>query len=199
MMAIMSALANIRHETFAQLIAQAPKRGLSNAECYRQAGYRVAAGPACDVSASRLLSSDKVQARIAELIEPTVRKTRATVDSLASQFDRVFDGALGAEQFGAAGNAAGLKARLLGFMKEKIEIGAPGDFASCETIEQIVDKLLDQQSPADALLLLDQFRDLIEQRAANLADIVDAPLVPQASNEAAKAIELFRPARKSRR
>ena len=164
----------MRHEAFAQLIAQAPKRGMSNAQCYREAGYRVDAGPACDVAASRLLSSDKVRARIDELIAPTIKRTRATVDTLAEQFDRVFSGALNAEQFGAAGNAAGLKARLLGFMRTQIEIGAPGEFGGCQTTEEVVAALLSDQTPAEALASLDILRIEIEAYAANNATLIPA-------------------------
>jgi hypothetical protein len=183
------ALRNPKHEQFAQLIVQAPKRGLSNAECYRQAGYRVAAGPACDVSASRLLSSDKVQARIRELVEPTVKKTRATVDTLAEQFDRVFDGALKAEQFGAAGNAAGLKARLLGFMRTQIEIGSPGAFDGLETTEAVVAALLSDMTASEALQQLDTLRELIEHHAA----VVVAAKPPRApGSEANQALAYLR-------
>jgi hypothetical protein len=59
--------------------------------------------------------------------------------AFSEQLDRVFDGALNAEQFGAAGNAAGLKARLLGFMREKIEIGGAGEFDKCQTPDECVD------------------------------------------------------------
>jgi hypothetical protein len=37
-----------------------------------------------------------------ELSEGAARKTRATVDTLAAQFDAVFDGAMASEQFGPA-------------------------------------------------------------------------------------------------
>jgi hypothetical protein len=59
--------------------------------------------------------------------------------AFSEQLDRVFDGALNAEQFGAAGNAAGLKARLLGFMREKSEIGGAGEFDKCQTPDECVD------------------------------------------------------------
>src|ERR1700684_753889 len=115
----MPVLRNPRHELFAQLIVQAPKSGMSNTQCYREAGYR-AEGNAAEVCACQLLSHPKVQARIAELTAPAVKKARATVDTLAQQFDAVFDGAMGATQFGAAGSAAAAKAKLFGFMRDKL-------------------------------------------------------------------------------
>jgi hypothetical protein len=170
----MPALKNVRYEKFCQHIATSPKTGWPQGRCYTEAGFKTADRSA-DSCAARMLTRANIQARIAELVEPTVRKTRATVDSLASQFDRVFDGALSAEQFGAAGNAAGLKAKLLGFMREKIEIGSPSDFAACDTVEQVLDKMLGEQSPAEALMQLDELRGLLEQRAANQATVIDAP------------------------
>ena len=117
----MPTLEDVRHERFCQLIATSTKTKMSQGRCYEQAGFRTDARSA-DACAARLLTRANVKARIAELIEPTVKKTRTTVDTLTEQFDRVFDGALAAEQFGAAGNAAGLKAKLLGFMKEQITV-----------------------------------------------------------------------------
>jgi hypothetical protein len=170
----MPTLRNPRHELFAQNIAQAPKRGMSNAQCYREAGYQVGAGPACDVAASRLLSSDKVRARIDELIAPTIKRTRTTLDSLAEQFDRVFDGAVSAEQYGAASNAAGLKAKLLGFMRTQIEIGAPGEFGGCQTTEDVMQVLMTGESAGSILESLAALRELVEAYAANNAALIPA-------------------------
>jgi hypothetical protein len=194
----MPALKNAKHEAFANLIAQAPKRGLSNAQCYREAGYRVAAGPACDAAASRLLSSDKVQARIAELVQPTVRKTRATVDTLAQQFDAVFDGAMGSAQFGAAGSAATAKAKLLGFMREKIEVGGVGDFDGMTTVEQVVDRLIVDfgDHPHDMVRLMREMLELAEERISNMAKTI-TPSKPR-SSEAKQALAISRPGKRHR-
>jgi hypothetical protein len=196
------ALRNLKHEAFAQLIAQAPKHGMSNAHCYREAGYRVDAGPACDVAASRLLSSDKVRARIDELIRPTIRRTRATVDTLAEQLDHVFAGATGDRQWGAAGSAAALKAKLLGFMRERLEVGAVGAFDECRTTEEVIAKLLtEHESPAAALAELDELRQMIEAYAANHAAPVEAgPSVRPRSlgDETEMSLALLRPKHRRR-
>jgi hypothetical protein len=187
----------LRHEAFAQLIAQAPKRGMSNAQCYREAGYRVVPGPACDVAASRLLSSDKVKARIDELIAPTVKKTRTTVDTLAEQLDQVFAGATGDRQWGAAGSAAALKAKLLGFMREKIEIGSAGQFDACETVQDAVRLLLEQEPAAELLPMIDQLREEIVRAAADRAQVIEvvAPARPVPGGETERSLQLFRPKR----
>src|ERR1700741_3746767 len=130
----MGTLRNPRHELFCQYIATSPKTGWPQGRCYTEAGFKTADRSA-DACAARLLTEANIQNRIAELLAPTVKKTRATVDSLAAQFDAVFEGAMGNAQFGAAGSAASAKAKLLGFMREQIEIGGPGEFARCETAE----------------------------------------------------------------
>jgi len=168
-LAAMAPLKNQRHELFANLIVQAPKSGMSNTACYRASGY-TAEGNAAEVAASRLLSSDKVRLRIGELTAPVVKKTRATVETLAAQLDEVFAGASGDRQWGAAGSAAALKAKLLGFMRDKLEVGGPGSFDECQTVEQVADRMIeDAGSAAAALEQIDYMRQLVEQRAAGAA------------------------------
>ena len=169
----MPTLRNLKHEQFCQNIATSPKTGWPQGRCYVEAGFKTADRSA-DACAARLLTRANIQTRITELVEPTVRKTRTTVDTLAEQFDRVFSGALDAEQFGAAGNAAGLKARLLGFMRTQIEVGSPGSFDGCSTTEEVVAALLADQTPAEALAGLDVLRGEIEAYAADHADIISA-------------------------
>ncbi|MET4384358.1 hypothetical protein ABIB73_000093 [Bradyrhizobium sp. F1.4.3] len=165
----MAQLRNQRHELFANLIVQAPKSGMSNTACYLACGYN-AEGNAAEVAASRLLSSDKIRQRIAELTAPIVKKTRTTVDTLAAQLDEVFAGAAVDKQWGAAGSAAALKAKLLGFMRDKLEVGAPGSFDDLHTVEEVADRMIeDSSSPAAVLEVLDAMRRLVEQRAAGAA------------------------------
>jgi hypothetical protein len=134
-----------------------------------------------------------MQARIAELLRPTVRKTRATVDSLSEQFDAVFDGAMGSAQFGAAGSAAAAKAKLLGFMRERLEVGAPGEFTNCSTPEHVVDALLlDCRDPHEIADMIERMAVMCRDRVANMAQPVKAEVTPKV-DEAAAAIEMFRP------
>jgi hypothetical protein len=191
----MPALKNVKHELFAQRIATSPKTGLSQGQCYEAAGFKTN-GRSADACAARLLTVANVQARIAELIEPTVRKTRATVDSLATQFDAVFDGAMGSAQFGAAGSAAAAKAKLLGFMREKIEVGSPGEFAAMNTVEQVVDAmLLLFDDPREALDGMRKLVEMAEERVANMATPFDAKSRARPS-EADRSLALLRPGRR---
>jgi hypothetical protein len=148
----MPALRNQKHENFAQLTVRGAAQGLSQAQIYQMAGYG-AEGHAAAMAASRLMKKDDVRARIAELTAPAERKTRTTVDTLAAQLDAVFDGASGDRQWGAAGSAAALKAKLLGFMREKIEVGGVGAFAP-STVDEVMESVGRELGPeAQAVFL----------------------------------------------
>jgi hypothetical protein len=195
----MPALHNQKHENFCLLTVRGAAQGLSQAQIYQKAGYicgeRVAAA-----NASRLLKSANIRARIAELTAPAERKTRTTVDTLAEQFDRVFAGAVEAEQFGAAGNAAGLKAKLFGFMREKIELGGAGAFDQVYDIAGVVRVMLQDQTPAEALELLEILRAEIERYAADHAGVVaPAESARYRPDEAALALSYLRPKQRLRR
>jgi hypothetical protein len=194
----MPALKNVRNDQFCQHIATSPKTGMSQGQCYEAAGYKTN-GNSAEACASRLLSDAKVQARIAELGAPTVRKTRATIDSLASQFDAVFDGAMGSAQFGAAGAAAAAKSKLLGFMRDRLEVGGVGAFDQCETVPQLVEALLADQTPTEALETLDALREQIELHALTHAVTVIAAPDRTRINESALSLAVFRKPRKNGR
>jgi len=165
----MPVLTNPRHEAFCQQIIEGARYGRTQAQAYSRAGFR-ADGHSAAMAASRLMKKDDIRGRIAELTAPVVRKTRATVDTLAEQFDVVFDGAVGDAHWGAAGSAAGLKAKLLGFMREKIEIGGPGMFDPCETREQVADRMLDECGSLEAALAgFDELRASLIDAAARRA------------------------------
>jgi len=123
-----------------------------------------------------------------------------TVESLLGELDHVLAGAVDDRQFGAARAAIDSKARLKGLFIDKLEVGAPGDFSACGTTEQVLDKLLGEQSPAEALMQLDELRGLIEERASRTAIVVDAPpSAPSPGSETAMALATLRPAPRGRR
>jgi hypothetical protein len=195
----MPALKNIRHEAFANLIAQAPKTRMSNAACYREAGYRVAAGPTCDAAASRLLSSDKVQARIAELIQPAVKKARITVESLLSELEATIGAAREAKQFGAVNGSLALIGKLTGLLRDRLEVGQVGEFDGCSSPEEIVDKWISSEGSAQAVLdMIDAVRAHVVERAANEARPINEPAERRSRpSESAMALQLLRPGRRT--
>jgi hypothetical protein len=196
----MAPLKNLKRETFCRKILEGAKHGISQAEAYEQSGYRTS-GHASEVAASRLLSTVEVQRRIAELTAPAVRKARTTIDSLAQQFDDVFNAAMSNVQLGAAGAAAAAKAKLLGFMRDRLELGSVGSFDNCTTMPQLIEALLADQSATEALETLDAMREAIELHAATHAQIIVPSADPDRRriNETEAALALFRPSRPGRR
>jgi len=108
----MPALANPRHERFAQELA----KGKSQSEAYQNAGYEPS-----EPNASRLTRNDKVQARVAELQERSAIKAEVTAASLIEEAEAVREKALAAGQYAAAIAAIREKGVLAGVRVEKRE------------------------------------------------------------------------------
>lgn len=188
----MAQLKNLQHEAFCRHMIQAAKLGKSNGWAYQQSGYHCETA-AADVAASRLLRTARVQARLAELTAPAVRKTRATIDTLAEQFDAVYAGAMGSAQFGSAGAAAASKAKLLGFMRERIEVGSVGEFEGCETTEDIIARAVETDDPHSLLAFLDEAREALINYLANHAEpIGEEPEPPKRLRDKGAAGEMVR-------
>ena len=108
----MPALANPRHERFAQELA----KGKSQSEAYQSAGYEPS-----EPNASRLTRNDKVRARVAEL------QARAVENVLLSRewvLEQLVDNATKAKQagdFGPSNQALNLLGKELGMFIERTE------------------------------------------------------------------------------
>jgi hypothetical protein len=174
---VVPALKNQRWELFCRNLVEGAKLGWPASQAYIRSGYK-ADDATARANASRLLAKDSIKMRLSELTAPTVKRTRTTIDSLAKQFDDVFDAAISASQLGAAGAAASAKAKLFGFMRDKLEIGGVGSFDACLTLPELVEALLSDQSPAEALETCDALREAIEQHAATHAAII-VPTAPK--------------------
>ncbi|MFY9957958.1 hypothetical protein [Bradyrhizobium sp.] len=194
----MAPLKNQRRETFARKIIEAAKRGLPQTWAYEQSGYRTLPGHVSEVAASRLLSTVEVQQRIAELSEPATRRAKISVESLLAQLEATVTGATKAKQFGAVNGSLALIGKLTGLLRDQIEIGSVGQFDQCQTMPELVEALLANESPAQALQTLDTLRQAIELHAATHAAIV-VPRHMMPSDETAMALAMFRPGRKDRR
>jgi hypothetical protein len=167
----MAPLKSLRQETFCHKVIEAAKLGLSHAVAYERSGYRTT-GHASEVNASKLLSKTEIQERIAELMAPAARKIGVTVETLLHELEESRSGAVAAEQYGAANGAIGLKGKLTGLLRDKVEIGGPGDFDGLETLEGVAEKMLEDTEPADLLRRLDALRDAVEALAGRRAILV---------------------------
>jgi phage terminase small subunit len=97
-------LRNIRHERFAQGIAQ----GKPATHAYIQAGYK-ARGNSAEVNASRLLRNAQVQHRIAELAEETRQQAIANAEELQRILTSIAREQATEEQLTRSGDVAVLK------------------------------------------------------------------------------------------
>jgi Terminase small subunit len=164
----MATLKNQKHERFVQMLIEGTRNGWTQGACYSRAGYR-AEGAAAETNASRLLKNAQIQGRLAELTAPMVRKSRVTVESLLSQLEATIAGASEAKQFGAVNGSLALIGKLTGLLREKIEVGGPGDFDRLESVDEIARKTLDQLELDEALRNLETLRDAMIKIAAERA------------------------------
>lgn len=169
----MSALKNQKHEQFCQLLFEGRKFGWTQGICYMKAGFR-STGHGAEVNAARLLKKTDIRARLAELNAPGARRARLTAADAIEKLDRIYDGAVVAEQYSAAGRAVETQSKISGLMVERHEIGGPGAFSACESTDQVVDQLLAELSTDDALAICDEMREKILARASTEAIVVSA-------------------------
>lgn len=108
----MSALANAKHEKFAQELS----KGKSQAEAYASAGYSPS-----EQNASRLTRNDKVQARVAELQNSGAVRVEVTIASLIEEAASIQKAAQADKQHSAAVAALTAKAKLAGLWVDKSE------------------------------------------------------------------------------
>jgi hypothetical protein len=178
------------------MIIEAAKRGLPQTWAYEKAGYQ-ADGHSAEVNASRLLNYAEIKARIAELGAPAVRKTRVSIESLLNELEMTINDARGDGQHSVVVNALTLSAKLVGLLRDRVEIGGAGAFDACESTEQVVAALLSDQTPNEALASLDVLRGEIERHAADHAHVVAVDGAwPRAPSESAQALALLRPGRR---
>jgi hypothetical protein len=164
-------LLNQKHENFCLLTLQGARYGWSQAEIYQRSGFK-ARGASAAMAASRLMKKDNIRLRIAELGAPIARKAATTVQSRLDELELARSGATSAEQYGAAVNAITTKARITGKLIDRHEIAEPGGFDACQSVEDCVRLMLQDQTPAECLELIDVIRREVEVYASDHADVV---------------------------
>jgi hypothetical protein len=165
----MPALANQKHELFCRNLIEGAKRGWSATEAYIRAGYSDK-GVGSRVGASRLLTKDYIKRRLAELNAPAVRKTQITLESLLTTLEANIIAASEKGQHGAVNGSVALIAQLRGMLINKTEIGGPGEFDGCDTVDKIIAKVIaETDDPHGALAVLDELREALIDYLANHA------------------------------
>lgn len=115
----MPMLDNARHERFAQELAH----GKSATEAYSAAGYKPH-----QQNASRMMSNDVVQKRVAELKSRVVEAVLLTKEWIIEQLIENAQLAKANDDFAPANKAIELLGKELGMFIERKEVGKPGAF-----------------------------------------------------------------------
>ena len=126
----MPILRNPRHEKFATEIVA----GKSAAEAYELAGYKPNYG-----NCIRLKGNERVSARVAELQHDCAVRAEVTVASVLDELEVARRLALKHRQASAAVQASMGKARILGLIIDRREVGEPGAFDS-KTDEELMEE-----------------------------------------------------------
>lgn len=144
----MPALANPRHERFAQAIFQGmAKNDYSQGKAYIAAGYKPNPEGARR-SASRLLTYvDGIGKRVAELQEQARRRAEVTVASIVEELEEARAIAADEKQASAMVAATSTKAKILGLSVERHEHGTPGSFEQAKSTSELAEGMLKERRP----------------------------------------------------
>ena len=115
----MPALRNPRWEHFAQELA----KGKPASEAYVLAGYKTNDG-----NCIRLKGTERVIARVQELLGRSAARAEVTVVSILSELEEARKQAVEIGQPSAAVSAIVAKAKVAGLIVERKEVGKPGEF-----------------------------------------------------------------------
>lgn len=102
-------------------------------------------------------------------MKPAAKRAEVTVETLLDKLETNVLNADKAGNHGAVNGSLKLMADLRGLLINRVELGQPGSFDGCDTIESVVRAFLADQTPSEALAQLDAMRDAIEQVAGDRA------------------------------
>jgi len=122
----MAALRNPRWEHFAQELA----KGKPASEAYVLAGYK-----ANDGNCIRLKGTERVVARVQQLLSRSAARTGVTVESLLDELEEARKQAVEINQPSAAVSAIVAKGKLAGLVVDRKEVGKPGEFEGMNVYE----------------------------------------------------------------
>jgi hypothetical protein len=171
-----------RPELFVQTLVRGAKQGVTARQAYIAAGYD-ARGAVADACASRLLSSEKVKARMDELARPAMRKTGFSLESLSNEVAQTIRDARAAGQHGVVTRALELAAKLHGLLTTKIDV--EHSFADRAEAFQMISKRHGEEVAGILREALEHGADAVieERRALRARDVT-----PSAGRSEADAI-----------
>ena len=127
-----------------------------------------------------MITNDSVKARLSHLQATAAQKAEVTVEGLLGELEHARQRADSLDQLSAVIKSISEKARISGLLVQRVEIGGPGAFDDCETVEAVVDRMLTGPgSPWEQFYPVDvQDRQgllvLIERHHNELQDYIEA-------------------------
>jgi hypothetical protein len=162
----MPALKNMRHERF---IREYLKTDFNGAEAYRRVYPRHKPNIA-KVSASRLLTSANLQRRLREVQAAIIKRSDITVDTILTEYEEARKLAVQQEKPEAMLNASEKKAKLVGLLVDRREVGNAGDFENLTDVGEILEKVR-QEAGLEAAEALARAFGLANEPEADLEDV----------------------------
>jgi hypothetical protein len=158
----MAALKNVRHEKF---IREYVACDFNGAEAYRRV-YPRHRRDIAKVSASRLLTSANLQRRLREIQAVIIKRADITVDRILTEYEDARQLAIAQEKPEAMLNASEKKAKLVGLLVDRREVGNVGDFEQMTDISQILEKVRQEAGVEAAEALAKAFGLNVNQNEA---------------------------------
>jgi hypothetical protein len=162
----MAPLANSRHEAFARALFERPNTGLSQGECYTQAGYK-ARGHSAEELGSRLSKVESVRKRVTELQTAVAKETAITIESICAELDEANQVAKANGQAAPMVSASTLRAKLAGLLRDKVEVTTLNPYIKCNSTAELAETLLREHGLVPTQLQIKQAEAMMAAHAAD--------------------------------
>lgn len=148
----------IRQELF---LRELMKTGVA-AEAWRRV-YKPKSFYGAQVSACRTLKKPHVRRRYNELLERQMKKSDITVDKVLADYQHALDLAKSQGKAADIVNAAQAQAKLVGLLRDKVEVGGVGDFQDINSVADILEIVGKEIGEEAAMVLAAAFNIPLEQ------------------------------------
>lgn len=153
----MGVLRELRHEQFVRAYVRMVLKDRVITGCKWKAYAEVyphVTNRACLYAASsRLLRRSDIQQRIREVTKRMISRMDITEEKILSQYQEAYDMARDQAKTADMVSATTAQAKLVGLLRERTEVGAPGDFDKIENVSEVLEEVERQAGPEAALLL----------------------------------------------
>lgn len=152
----------IRQELF---LRELMKTGVA-AEAWRRV-YKSGSPANAKVCASYTLRKPHVRKRYNELLERQMKKSDITVDKILADYQHALEVAKAQDKSAEIVNAAQAQAKLVGLLRDKVEVGQVGDFQDISSIADILEIVGKEVGEEAAMVLAAAFNIPMEVEQAD--------------------------------